>query len=265
MRAVLLTRGFGIEAMTAPAVVRQVAQAAEAVGYGSFWLNGSPPDASLRLLAEAAAATSLPLGIGVLPLTRRPIEDVLSDLRELDLPLERIWLGIGYGAPSGALDYIRRSVTLLHEAGARVLVGAVGPRMTELAGEIGDGVSFTWWFKDAIEESRPLVERGAAQAGRPTPPIMSYIRCALLPQAETSLSEQAANYDSIPSFAAMFARHGISARDAVVTGPDAAALQPGIAREEAVLDFPVIRAVTADRSAPALLELLEACRPPIER
>jgi hypothetical protein len=93
---------------------------------------------------------------------------------------------------------------------------------------------------------------------------MSYIRCALLPQAGASLAEQAANYDSIPSFGAMFARHGISAHDTVVTGPDAAALQPGIAREEAVLDVPVIRAVTADRSADALLELLEACRPPAQ-
>jgi alkanesulfonate monooxygenase SsuD/methylene tetrahydromethanopterin reductase-like flavin-dependent oxidoreductase (luciferase family) len=135
--------------------------------------------------------------------------------------------------------------------------------MTELAGELGDGVSFTWWFKDAIEESRPLVAAGAVRAGRPAPPIMSYIRCALLPQAEAALAEQAANYDAIPSFAAMFRSHGISARDAVVTGTDAATLQPGITREEAVLDIPVIRAVTADRSAGALLELLEACRPPL--
>lgn len=261
----MLTRGFGIESMTAPEVVRQVARAAEAAGYGSFWLNGSPPDAALRLLAEAATVTSLPLGIGVLPLTRRPIEAVLSDLQELQLPLDRLWLGIGYGAPRGALDYIRRSVALLHEAGARVLVGAVGPRMTELAGEIGDGISFTWWFKSAVEESRPLLERGAAWVGRPTPPVMSYIRCALLPQAEAALAEQAASYDAIPSFSALFARHGVKARDTVITGPDAAALQPGIAREEAVLDIPVVRAVTADRSADALLELLEACRPPLTR
>lgn len=259
-----MTRGFGIDAGTTPEVARQVARAAEAAGYGSFWLNGSPPRAALELLAVVAEETSLPLGAGVLPLTRRSIEDVLSDLRELALPLDRFWLGVGYGAPQGALAYIRRSVAMIHDAGARAVVGAVGPRMTELAGEIGDAVSFTWWFKAAVEESRPLLERGAARAGRPAPPpVMSYIRCALLPQAEAALAEQAASYDAVPGFSAVFTRHGLTARDTVVTGANGAELQPGIAREEAVLDIPVIRAVTADRGAPALLELLEACRPPV--
>jgi len=258
-------RGVGIEALTAPEVMREVARAAEAAGYGSLWVNGSPPRAALELLAVAAEETMLPLGTGVLPLARRPIEDVLSDLRELGLPVERLWLGIGYGNPQGALDYMRRSVALIHDAGARAVVGAVGPRMTELAGEIGDAVSFTWWFRDAIEESRPLLETGAARGGRPgAPPIMSYIRCALLPQAEATLAEQTANYDAMPSFSKQFTRHGRTARDTVVTGATAGELQPGIAYEEAVLDIPVIRAVTADRSAGALLELLEACRPPRE-
>jgi len=258
-------RGFGIEALTAPEVMREVARAAEAAGYGSLWVNGSPPRAALELLAVAAKETTLPLGTGVLPLTRRPIEDVLSDLHELQLPVERLWLGIGYSAPRGALAYVRRSVAMIHDAGARAVVGAVGPRMTELAGEIGDAVSFTWWFRDAVEASRPLLEAGAERGGRPgAPPIMSYIRCALLPQAEATLAEQAANYDAAPNFSKVFSRHGRTARDTVMTGATGADLQRGIAYEEAVLDIPVIRAVTADREAQALLELLKACRPPSE-
>jgi alkanesulfonate monooxygenase SsuD/methylene tetrahydromethanopterin reductase-like flavin-dependent oxidoreductase (luciferase family) len=260
----LQTRGFGIDATTALDVVRLVARAAESAGYGSLWVNGSPPRAALELLAVAAEETNLPLGTGVLPLARRPIEDVLIDLHELRLPLDRLWLGIGYSEPRGALDNMRRSVAMIHDAGARAVIGAVGPRMTELAGEIGDGVSFTWWFRDAVEESRPLLEIGAARGGRPSaPPIMSYIRCALLPRAEASLAEQAALYDAAPGFSKVFKRHGITARDTVVTGANAAELQAGIEYEESVLDIPVIRPISADRSAEALLALLEACRPPV--
>jgi alkanesulfonate monooxygenase SsuD/methylene tetrahydromethanopterin reductase-like flavin-dependent oxidoreductase (luciferase family) len=133
--------------------------------------------------------------------------------------------------------------------------------MTRLAGEISDGVIFTWWFKEAVEASQPLLEEGANRVGRDTPPVVSYIRCALLPQAQTALDEVADRYDAAGSFRALFRAHGKRAHDTVVTGRNRDELRPGIEREASVLDIAIVRAITSDDSADSLLELLEACRP----
>lgn len=256
-------RGFGIDATTPLDVVREVAREAERAGYDSFWLNGSPPDAAMQAVAAAAEVTSFPIGTGVLPFNRRPIEQLIEDTKQLGIPQDRFWMGIGWGGgPKGALDTMRAAVERIRaELAVRPLVGAFGPNMTRLAGEISDGVIFTWWFKAAIEESRPLVEEGAARAGRTAPPIFSYIRCALLPQAQAALDQTAGSYDAVPRFRRLFRAHGLTARDTVVTGANAAELRPGIEREEAVLDYAIIRAITADTSADSILELLEACKP----
>ena len=254
-------RGFGIDATVPLNVVRDVAEAAEAAGYDSFWLNGSPPRGAMEAVAAAAEVTTIPIGTGVLPFDRRPLDLLIADARELEIPTDRFWMGIGWGGgPIGALNTMRSAVDQLREElGVRVLMGAFGPNMTRLAGEISDGVIFTWWFRDAIEESRPLVEDGAARIGRETPPIFSYIRCALLPQAQTALDATAGRYDSAPSFRRLFRAHSMSAHDTVVTGASASDLRPGIEREESVLDFSIIRAITADATAESILELLQAC------
>lgn len=258
----MIPRGFGIDATTSTDVVVDVAREAERAGYSSFWLNGSPPREALERLAAAAEVTTIPLGVGVLPLHRRPIEDVVADVKELSIPTERFLMGIGYSAPRGALDMVRRSVDLIrNDLGAQAIVGPFGPNMTRLGGEIGDGVVFTWWFVPEIERSRRYVEQGAARAGRTPPPIYSYIRCALLPGAEERLEEEAGRYDSAPRFREMFRRHGLTARDTVVAGTTSEDLQAGIAREEAVLDHSIIRAITAERDREHLIELLHACKP----
>ena len=256
-------RGFGIDATAPLDVVRSVARAAEAAGYDSFWLNGSPPRGAMQAVATAAESTTIPIGAGVLPFDRRRLDLLIDDARELGIPTDRFWMGIGWGGgPTGALKTMRAAVDRLRdELGVRVLVGAVGPNMTRLAGEISDGVIFTWWFRGAIEESRPLVEEGATRIGRDAPPVFSYIRCALLPQAQEALDAVAGRYDSAPSFRRLFRAHGMHAHDTVVTGMSAADLRPEIEQEETVLDFSIIRAITADDSAESIMELLEACRP----
>ncbi|MEZ4572292.1 MAG: LLM class flavin-dependent oxidoreductase [Thermomicrobiales bacterium] len=198
----------------------------------------------------------MPIGTGVLPFNRRPLELLIQDVRELGIPEERFWMGIGWGESSSGALTRRNAVAQIHsELDARVIVGAVGPNMTRLAGEIGDGVSFTWWFREAVEESRELLAEGAARANREPPPVYSYIRCALLPQAEDAMNEVADRYDQAGSFQRLFRSHGKRAHDTVVTGTTAAELRPGIKREEEVLDYAIIRAITADESAESILEL----------
>jgi alkanesulfonate monooxygenase SsuD/methylene tetrahydromethanopterin reductase-like flavin-dependent oxidoreductase (luciferase family) len=47
-----------------------------------------------------------------------------------------------------------------------VFLGALGPQMLRLAGELADGALLNWATPDRIGESRRLVEEGAAKAGR---------------------------------------------------------------------------------------------------
>ena len=54
---------------------------------------------------------------------------------------------------------------------------------------------------------------------------------------------------------------GATAVDTCVVGPDAAALQVGLAWFETVLDETVVRAITPDDSFDSLLTLARACAP----
>jgi alkanesulfonate monooxygenase SsuD/methylene tetrahydromethanopterin reductase-like flavin-dependent oxidoreductase (luciferase family) len=243
-------------------VAGRVAKSAEEQGYASFWVNGSPPGAALESLRAAADSTSLSLGVGVLPLTKISAIDIVSQVREFKLPEDRVYLGVGSSRIPGALAEVRAAVDVIRaETDVTVVTAAVGPKMTELAGEISDVVLFTWWTASEVERSRSYLEAGADRGDRPTPLVASYIRCALVPRAAEAVAERAAAYAAIPRYAKAFARAGINAADTVVTGSSAVDLAPGIAREEEVLDLSIIRAITADESYSSFEPLIAAAAP----
>lgn len=255
-------RGFGIDATVPLDVATEVAVRAESAGYASFWVNGSPPDKALDIIERAAEHTDLDLGVGVFPLTAITTEGLVSEVRQRGLPQDRLWLGVGSGRNPGGLAEVRQAAsTVRTELDVRVVTAAVGPKMTELAGEVADAVIFTWWIAPEVERSRVLLERGAAAAGRNTPTVVSFIRCALLPQAAAAVAERADVYDAIPRYREVFTRNRLTAADTVVTATSRAELLPGIETEEAVLDHPVIRAITATDTVKAISELLTACAP----
>lgn len=255
-------RGFGIDASTPIGVAAEVAVQVEHYGYSSFWVNGSPPQGALEIIGSAAERTELDLGVGVFPLTRITVEELISEVRGRDLPQERLWLGVGSSREPGALAEVRQAVhTIRSELDVTVVTGAVGPRMTSLAGEIADAVIFTWWIAPEVERSRVVLEQAAAKAGRHPPTVVSYIRCALLPDAAAAVAERADAYAAIPRYREVFARNRITAADTVVTGSSRAELMEGIEREEAVLDHSVIRAIPAENTVEAISELAKACAP----
>ena len=255
-------RGFGIDATVPPEVAVEVAAQVERSGYGSFWVNGNPPSGALDIITRVGRRTDLELGVGVFPLTEIPADDLVTEIRERDLPQERLWIGIGSSRKPGALSEVRQGVHTLR-AGLDVLVAtaAVGPRMTWLAGEIADAVVFTWWTVPEVARSRVVLSQAAAMATRQPPPVVSYIRCALLPGADDAVARRAEVYDSMPRYREVFERNGITAADTVVTGASRAELIPGIEREESAVDVPVIRAIPAADTVEALAELVTACAP----
>jgi alkanesulfonate monooxygenase SsuD/methylene tetrahydromethanopterin reductase-like flavin-dependent oxidoreductase (luciferase family) len=256
-------RGFGIEASVAAGVVRDVAAEAERLGYSSFWVNHPPGSQALTSLAAAASATSrIQLGVGVIPIDRHPASEIAATIEQLRLPTDRLLLGIGSGGDPKGLDRVRGGVEELRAlTAAQIVISALGPKMTRLAGAVADGVLFNWFTAEFEDRSKDLLAAAAREAGRPRPLVMSYVRCGLLPQAAEKLDERSARYAAIPQYARHFERMGVSARDTCVSGPDADALQAGIAAHERVLDETVVRAITAEDSAADILELLRACAP----
>lgn len=257
-----MRRGFGIDATVDPAVAGELAAEVESLGYGSFWVNGSPPDNALAILESAASASGLDVGVGVLALTAISIEEVIDQVRNREIPQRRLWLGVGSNRKPGALAEVRHACGRIRsETECRVVSAAVGPKMTQQAAEIADCVLFTWWPRSEVAASRQRVDEAAADAGLGVPLIASYVRCGLLPQAAESIEEKSARYASIPRYAEVFARNRMTAQDTVITGSYRADLLPKIEHEEVVIDLPIIRAITSDDSLAALTELAIACRP----
>ena len=255
-------RGFGIDTTVPLDVAAEVAVRAASAGYSSFWVNGSPPDKALDTIERAAKQTDLDIGVGVFHLPTIAAEDLVAEVRRRGLPQDRLWLGMGSSRRPGALAEVRRAAeTIRDELDVRVVTAAVGPKMTALAGEVADSVIYTWWIASDVERSQVMLERGAASVGRDTPGVVSYVRCALLPQAAAAVAQRADVYGAIPHYQAVFARNEMTAADTVVTGSSRAQLLPGIEVEEAVLDHPVIRAIPAADTVDAISELLVACAP----
>lgn len=255
-------RGFGIDATVPPDVAEEVAVAAQDAGYGSFWVNGSPHAGALDIIERAARSTDLDLGVGVFALPRISAEELVSEVRRRELPQDRLWLGVGSNRKPGALAEVRDAVrTLRDELDVHVVTAAVGPKMTALAGELADAAIFTWWIRPEVERSRVLLEEGATAVGREPPDVVSYIRCALLPEAAEAVAERAEAYNAIPRYQQVFARNGVAAADTVVAAASRADLLTGIEREASVLDVPVIRAIPASDTVEALSDLVAACAP----
>lgn len=255
-------RGFGVAAAVDHDVIRQAAREAEELGYSSFWVNDTPGADGLAALEAAAGVTNqITLGVGVIPLDRRPADDIARDVTRLNLPVDRLLLGVGSGGDP-SVSKVREGVERLHElVHAPIIVGALGPRMTRMSGETGDGVLFNWQTPETAQQSGQICRDAAASAGRPHPRVMAYVRSALLPQADERLDVEANRYSRIPAYAAHFERMGVSARETAASGREPAALQATIAAHETALDETVVRAITADDTAESILELLRACAP----
>lgn len=257
-----MTRGFGIDASVPLEVALPVAGLVEQAGYGSFWVNGSPHEPALDIIEGVLERTDLDVGVGVFPLTEISAEELVEEVIRRRLPQQRLWLGVGSNRSPGALDEVRHAVhTFRAELEVRVTTGAVGPRMIALAAQVSDAVIFTWFFAAEVERSRAILGESARTAGREPPTVISFVRCALLPQARDAVAERAQAYEAIPRYKEVFERHGLTAADTVVTGRDRAELLAGIEAEEEVLDLSVIRAIPAEPTADSLGELVRACAP----
>lgn len=245
---------IGIAATAGAEVAVALAPVLEARGFHALWVNDSPEADALGVLAAAAGVTErLVLATGVLPVDRRTPGDILSRVEALDLPADRLVLGIGSGqVAQGALARVRAAAAALRsETPARIVVGALGPRMRDLAVSTSDGALLSWLTPDIAAEQ--AIE---AHDVAPGAHVALYVRTAVDAAATARLHDEAARYGTYPAYAANFRRLGITARDTVIAPPDHL-----LAAYRAAVDEVVLRAITPGDGADDYVRFAEAVRP----
>lgn len=115
----------------------EAAALAERLGYGTFWLGGSPQLPALRPLLDATERIVIATGI-VNVWTVEP-ETLAQQFAEIDN--DRLLLGIGIGHPEATQEY-RAPLTVMREfldrldvPKERLCLAALGPKMLDLARE----------------------------------------------------------------------------------------------------------------------------------
>jgi probable F420-dependent oxidoreductase len=128
----------------------EAARLVEDLGFGTFWLGGSPQLPGLRPLLQATER--IVVATGILNVWQSRPEQVATDFAELDAEFpRRVLLGIGIGHPEATSQYARPLAAMgdfldaLDAAAGPVprdrrVLAALGPKMVALAAERAGGV-----------------------------------------------------------------------------------------------------------------------------
>lgn len=261
-----MNRGFGIAATAEEDRVRTVAAEVERLGYSSIWTNDIPKADGISTAALMAQATlAVRVGIGVVPVDRRPPVEIATEIERLGLPLDRLMLGIGCGQSPKPIAAVREAVEELRELlgpDLRLGISAMGPQMCRLAGRIADFVLFNWMVPERIQWASERVNAAAAAKDPLAPPPMTlaYVRVATNPLAEERLHNEAAKYDSIPAYHRHFQAMGAPLAEVGVAA-DAADVHAELAPYDRVLAEGVVRALPASDSVESVLAAAQASAP----
>jgi len=251
--------GYGITGDVNADVVRALAPAVESAGLRTLWVNQPGRGDALATMAVAAEATStLRIASGVLPVDHVPAEGIVRRVRELQLPADRVVLGVGASTGPSPLTTVREAVRTLTEGlGVPVVVGALGPRMRRLAARESAGMLLNWLTPSAARGAVADKNRDVADLGTDAT-VALYVRCALGEQAHAVAHREADRYAGIPSYAANFARLGFAAVEAAVLAGTGAELRARLTTYTEVLDETVVRGVTATGALEEQLALVAA-------
>ncbi|WP_400997115.1 LLM class flavin-dependent oxidoreductase [Agromyces sp. GXQ0307] len=246
MRAAI---SIGLPGTTPPETLRALAPRLERLGFETLWLNDVPGGDSLAGLRAVAESTeSLRLATGVIPIDRRPV----ASLDLAGIPAGRTTFGIGSGGARHPVRAVAEAVAALRaRTDARIAVGALGPRMRRLAAEAADDIVLNWLTPAAAAEAMSDLRRDAGdRIGRVRGVL--YVRTISDGAARAALQKEADRYGSYASYAANFARLGISPIDATINRESALHAYDG------VVDEVVLRAITAGGSLEELERFADA-------
>jgi alkanesulfonate monooxygenase SsuD/methylene tetrahydromethanopterin reductase-like flavin-dependent oxidoreductase (luciferase family) len=250
---------FELKTDTPGPVLADVAGRVEADGYRSLWVN-HPPDADgLAQLARMAAATSrITLGTAVVPVSAVPPQVILRRIAENALPAERLRLGIGSGSGPEPLRRMADAIGYLRErTPAALVVGALGPRMRELAATQADGVLLNTVTPDLARSAAAEIRAAAQAAGRPVPGVYVNVLAGVGPDQLSALERSAAFLSGLPAYAAHFSRTGVRPEQTHIAARRLGDLAGLLDQWRDTVDEVVLVPVSAIEAGP-LSELVEA-------
>ncbi|MDW4571334.1 LLM class flavin-dependent oxidoreductase [Microbacterium sp. M3] len=248
MTAVL---SLGIAAAGGSELAARIAPAAEAAGLHALWVNDTPGHDAPALLAVAADVTErLVLATGVLRVDRRTASDIAAAAAAL--PQDRLVLGIGSGQLRvGAVDAVTDAAADLRAATrARVVVGALGPRMRRAGAAASDGLLLSWLTPEAA-----AAQTAEAHELAPRAHVALYVRAATDPAAVAALEEETARYAGYPAYARNFARLGVDPATTVIRPAE---LRERIAAYRGAADEVALRMITPHGGVDEHLRFIDA-------
>ena len=232
-----------------------VAREAEARGYHTAWTGEvSGYDAISVMTLIAGHTERIRVGSAVLPVqTRTPVVLGLSAASLNHFAPGRVGLGLGLSSKtvvagwhglafSPSLQQIREAVRIIRLVAAgervnvegafyrvknfrmtapppaepvRVFLGALGPEMLELAGEIADGVVLNWIPPETVPASIKRLEAGARRGGRTLADfeIASFVRTCVTDDAAAAretLAREITGYATVDVYASFFRSTGFA-------------------------------------------------------
>jgi alkanesulfonate monooxygenase SsuD/methylene tetrahydromethanopterin reductase-like flavin-dependent oxidoreductase (luciferase family) len=200
-----------------------VARLAEELGYEAvFTPEIAGWEAFTTLTGLAIETRRMKLVTGVVPLAARTLERLAMGASSLqELSGGRFTVGVGSRM---SIDDTRRALVTLRgmlERGqgtewavdprpAPIYLAALGPRMTELAGEVADGVILNWATPQRVAEARSTLQRKEGFT------IAVYVRACLSHDDERgtdALRLAAAAYAAMDPYRRQFEAMGVDASD----------------------------------------------------
>lgn len=230
-------------------------------GYDTAWTaEAAGSDAVTTMALLAAHTTRLRLATGVVPIqTRTPIVLGMTAATLARVAPGRIVLGLGVSSPiivsqwhglsfGKPVAQMREAVQVIRRvlAGERVnfdgefyrlknfrlalpppsppvpiYLGALGPKMLELAGEIADGVLLNWLAPQTVAASIKHIGAGARRAGRSLADfeIAAFVRTCVTDDPEAArqwLARDITGYTIVDAYAAFFRESGYADEVAAV-------------------------------------------------
>lgn len=198
---------------------------AQELGFGTFWLGGSPRLPAVRALLEGA--DQIAVATGIVNVWQYEPEQLAADYEELRPEFEeRLLVGIGIGHPEATSEY-RRPLTAMHRFldgldGAtpalpvdRRCLAALGPRMLELARDRSLGAHPYFVPVEHTRYARQELGPGALLA--------TELACVLDPDpisAREKARAYAGSYLKLRNYTSNLLRFGFSERDIADGGTD---------------------------------------------
>lgn len=229
-----------------------LAREAQGLGFDRVWsVEIAGPDAITLMGLLAAHTSRIGLATGVVPVqTRTPQVLAMTAATLGSAAPGRFSLGLGVSSPmivgqwhglgwDRPLERLREAVTLIRLAlsgekvtfegrhyrcrgfrlgllpprPVKIVLGALGPRMLELAGEIADGVLLNWLPPEAVPACLARIEAGAKRAGRRLEDIevAGFVRTCVTDDeaaARQWLARDITGYAIVDSYARFFSECG---------------------------------------------------------